>query len=307
MARHNGKNAPTLPAAAPAPIPLPPKKHRSSSRSREAAESTTTTAAIASAASNSHGVCSTNTCLEHEYDEYCPGAYVPAMAPLQPTLPGRQINVSSQSAPTGGGSGNVHPTSMANTTTAKYHQRAATFDSADAREYELRRLGNRRSQSQVVSLKYRNGGNGMSVVHGHASLNGLGGVEPTPIPPPLPPLTLTTVRSHDRERSRSEHRLGGALQHQPQHQHSTTCEDNGMLHAYSSNVLNGGVNYHHTRSSRHYSGAEMQQQQQQQSTSAAGHPHHHHHHNQQPQQQQHHHHHHHQSRPQHRREKTFKV
>uniref|UniRef100_A0A1B0FJ12 Protein tweety homolog n=1 Tax=Glossina morsitans morsitans TaxID=37546 RepID=A0A1B0FJ12_GLOMM len=161
-----------------APIPLPPKKHRSSSRSRDSQE--TSIPAV---------VCNANTCIDHEYDEYCPGAYESQQSGIQ-----RQ----SHSA----------------VTATKHHQRAATFDVADAREYELRRLGNRRSQSQVANLKYRNGG--LNVIDHHRG-----------------------ERTHDRERSRSDHRIGS-------YTYDDTIINGAMTHAFSSSITNGGINHHQT-------------------------------------------------------------
>lgn len=196
-----------------APIPLPPKKHRSSSRSRDSQE--TSIPAV---------VCNANTCIDHEYDEYCPGAYESQQSGIQ-----RQ----SHSA----------------VTATKHHQRAATFDVADAREYELRRLGNRRSQSQVANLKYRNGG--LNVIDHHRG-----------------------ERTHDRERSRSDHRIGS-------YTYDDTIINGAMTHAFSSSITNGGINHHQTSHHLNQSSDIPQQPPLQQ-----------------PHQQQ---------RQQQRREKTFKV
>ncbi|XP_075155240.1 uncharacterized protein LOC142228631, partial [Haematobia irritans] len=172
-----------------APIPLPPKKHqRSSSSGREPRES-----AVPALPYNA------NKCEEHEYDEYCPGAYEPQSSHHQPST--RQSHVSG-------------------TTSTKYQQRSATFDVADAREYELKRLGNRRSQSQqATNLKLnRNGG-----ITGGDHHRG--------------------ERTHDRERSRSDHRIA-----------SYACDDTAMM----GHMGNGGMGHtnHHQQ--------QYQQQRQQQ-------------------------------------------
>lgn len=95
-------------------------------------------------------------------------------------------------------------TPVSNSSSSRYHQRSATFDAADAREYELKRLGNRRSQSQqAANLKHRNGINGTIVNRAE--------------------------RTHDRERSRSDHRIA-----------TYACDDTTatLNHAYSGNVAN---------------------------------------------------------------------
>lgn len=173
-----------------APIPLPPKKHqRSSSSGREPRD----TAAV-SAPYNA------NKCDEHEYDEYCPGAYEPQSGSHH-QLSSRQTHVSTS------------------TSTSKHQQRAATFDVADAREYELKRLGNRRSQSQQATNLKLNRNGGVTSDHHRGE------------------------RTHDRERSRSDHRIA-----------SYACDDTalGMGHAMG----NGGVGHHHPQHQQ------LQQQQQ---------------------------------------------
>lgn len=188
-----------------APIPLPPKKHqRSSSSGREPRESSVTTAVSFNA----------NKCDEHEYDEYCPGAYEPQTSHHQP--PPQQSTRQTHAS--------------TSTSASKYQQRAATFDVADAREYELKRLGNRRSQSQQANnLKMnRNGGGGVMSGDHHRG-----------------------ERTHDRERSRSDHRIA-----------SYACDDTAMNmagHSYSSsaNMGNGGLSSHH-----HHQQQQQQRQQQ---------------------------------------------
>lgn len=178
-----------------APIPLPPKKHqRSSSSGREPRETT------ASATYNA------NKCDDHEYDEYCPGAYEPQGTHHQSQ---RQIHLSAGLS----------------SSSAKHQQRSATFDVADAREYELKRLGNRRSQSQnATNLKQNRNGGLMAEAHHRGE------------------------RTHDRERSRSDHRIA-----------SYACDDSSlaMSHAFSGNVANGGLGQHHN----HHQQQQMQQQQ----------------------------------------------
>ncbi|TMW54185.1 hypothetical protein DOY81_000769 [Sarcophaga bullata] len=175
------------------PIPLPPKKHqRSSSSGREPRES---------AVSASYNA---NKCDDHEYDEYCPGAYEPQTTHHQ----GRQSHISSSSS--------------------KHQQRSATFDVADARDYELKRLGNRRSQSQNASNLKQTRNGGLVVTNDHHR----------------------GERTHDRERSRSDHRIA-----------SYACDDTslGMSHAFSGIMANGGISHHHSHHQQ-----QIQQQQQQQ-------------------------------------------
>ncbi|EDW43796.1 GM18991 [Drosophila sechellia] len=65
---------------------------------------------------------------------------------------------------TGGPTGGVAAaTSSASKHGKQGQQRAATFDVADARDYELKRLGNRRSQQQAAPSK-RNGGAGAPIL-----------------------------------------------------------------------------------------------------------------------------------------------
>lgn len=185
-----------------APIPLPPKKHqRSSSSGREPRES---------AVSASYNA---NKCEDHEYDEYCPGAYEPQTPHQQGPRPS-------------------HISTGISSSSSKHQQRSATFDVADARDYELKRLGNRRSQSQnATNLKQaRNGG----LVVGSGGDHHRG------------------ERTHDRERSRSDHRIA-----------SYACDDTSlaMSHAFSGNVGNGGVSHHH---SHHQQQMQQQQHRQQQ-------------------------------------------
>lgn len=145
------------------PIPmLPPKKHRSSSVGPPQQKSST----VANSSFNA------NICDEHEYDEYCP-QYELQLAQQQQNQQQQQHQQQQQQ----------HAGRHANRTmpsnTNKHQQRAATFDVADARDYELQRLGNRRQNNGIKITS--NAANGKT--H-HRS-----------------------ERTHDRERSRSDHRI----------------------------------------------------------------------------------------------------
>ncbi|XP_037931421.1 uncharacterized protein LOC119666212, partial [Teleopsis dalmanni] len=132
--------AATATTSATAPIPLPPKKHRYATQTSNAATTFTS-----------------NTCDEQEYDEYYPQQYEQPQQPQQSQQSHR--HTSSRSATSG------------------KHQRAATFDVSDSRDYELQRLGNRRSHA--ANSKHRSGSNDTRIERAH----------------------------HDRERSRSDHRI----------------------------------------------------------------------------------------------------
>jgi len=193
-----------------APVPLPPKKHRQRERERNLER-------------EQQAPCNANLCEEHEYDEFYPQAYeMHAVA-------------GGTGGPTGGG---AVATSSASKHGKQGQQRAATFDVADARDYELKRLGNRRSQQQAAPSK-RNGGAGAPIV------------------------SQDHHRSHDRERSRSDHRIASYACEEVNS--SALCSAGSMSSMLQpANGTTGHRSSSHQHQRDHHARDQQQQQQQQQ-------------------------------------------
>lgn len=177
----------------------------------------------------------TMTCDEHEYDEYCPEPYdahhhhhhgsaqTQTQAQTQCERERERAVERDRERERERDAHHRHSSSRAGAAaSALKHQRAATFDVADARDYELQRLGNRRSQQQQQlqqQLQQAAGGGGSGNKHRGGEHRG--------------------ERTHDRERSRSDHRIS-----------TYACDDTALCSSstggHQNHLANGGI----TQSSR---------------------------------------------------------
>ncbi|XP_028899004.1 pre-mRNA-splicing factor 38B [Zeugodacus cucurbitae] len=207
-------------------------------------DSQTATAKIATTAATTM-----TTCDEHEYDEYCPEQYEAhhhhhhgsAQAQTQTQCERERDRDRERERDRDRerererdrerererDAHHRHSSSRAGAAapSALKHQRAATFDVADARDYELQRLGNRRSQQQQQlqqQLQQATGGGGSSGKYRGNEHRG--------------------ERTHDRERSRSDHRIA-----------TYACDDTALCGSsnntgghHQTHLANGGI----TQSSR---------------------------------------------------------